>query len=74
MEGLSAADRLGAYVGLGSTYRVLGRYADAEKTLRQGLHEFPGNASLTAFLALGLPAPKAIMPAAMGFPRACSAA
>ncbi|HZM75082.1 MAG TPA: tetratricopeptide repeat protein [Candidatus Limnocylindrales bacterium] len=54
VEGLSAADRLGAYIGLGSTYRVLGRYAHAETTLRQGLHEFPGNVTLTAFLAMVL--------------------
>ncbi|MGW9493627.1 tetratricopeptide repeat protein [Streptomyces prasinus] len=52
--GLPEADRHGAFLGLGSTYRVLGRYALAERTLRSGLEEFPQDAALRAFLAMVL--------------------
>ena len=53
-SGLAPEDRLGAYVGLGSTYRVLGRYEEARSTLQRGLAEFPGNAALRTFLAMTL--------------------
>ena len=33
--------RRGAFTGLGSTYRTLGRFAEARDTLEQGLAEFP---------------------------------
>jgi tetratricopeptide (TPR) repeat protein len=49
---LTSADRHGAFLGLGSTYRNLGRYAEAITTLHQGLAEFPGDASLRTFLAI----------------------
>jgi tetratricopeptide (TPR) repeat protein len=52
--GLAPEHRIGAYVGLGSTYRVLGRYEDARSTLQRGLAEFPGNAAMRAFLAMTL--------------------
>ena len=52
--GLAPEHRIGAYVGLGSTYRVLGRYEDARSTLQRGLGEFPGNAAMRAFLAMTL--------------------
>jgi tetratricopeptide (TPR) repeat protein len=52
LDGL--ADRHGAFLGLGSTYRVLGRRDDSLATLRRGLEEFPGDAALTAFLAMTL--------------------
>jgi tetratricopeptide (TPR) repeat protein len=51
-DGLGPDDRLGAFVGLGSTYRVLGRLDDAERTLRRGLAEFPGDGALTVFAAI----------------------
>jgi tetratricopeptide (TPR) repeat protein len=51
-SGLSAEDRHGAFLGLGSTYRVLGRYESSAETFRRGLEEFPGDAALTAFLAM----------------------
>jgi tetratricopeptide (TPR) repeat protein len=38
---LSLEHLRGAYLGLGSTYRTLGQYADAQVTLRQGLERFP---------------------------------
>ena len=34
--GLHGEERAGALLGLGSTYRTLGRYDDAERTLRAG--------------------------------------
>ena len=52
--GLTPDDRHGAFLGLGSTYRVLGRYAEAVSTLRRGLEEFPGDAALRTFLAMAL--------------------
>ncbi|MGV9316308.1 tetratricopeptide repeat protein [Streptomyces sp. NPDC003691] len=47
-------DRCEAYLGLGSTYRVLGRYEDAERTLRAGVAAFPGHGGLRAFLGMAL--------------------
>jgi tetratricopeptide (TPR) repeat protein len=52
--GLSEQDRHDAFVGFGSTYRVLGRYSDALATLRRGLEEFPGDPVLRTFLAMVL--------------------
>ncbi|SEK63676.1 tetratricopeptide repeat protein [Nonomuraea pusilla] len=52
--GLSPEDRRGALLGLGSTYRVLGRYAEAVETLRRGVEEFPQDGALRAFLAMAL--------------------
>ncbi len=53
-SGLAPEHRVGAYVGLGSTYRVLGRYDEAQSTLQRGLAEFPDNAALRTFLAMTL--------------------
>jgi tetratricopeptide (TPR) repeat protein len=53
-SGLATEHRVGAYVGLGSTYRVLGRYEEAQSTLQRGLAEFPGNAAMRTFLAMAL--------------------
>jgi tetratricopeptide (TPR) repeat protein len=53
-SGLSADDRHGAFLGLGSTYRVLGRYDLSLATLRRGLAEFPDNMALRTFLAMAL--------------------
>jgi tetratricopeptide (TPR) repeat protein len=52
--GLTAEDRLGAHTGLGSTYRVLGRYADALAVFDRALAEHPGEPALTAFRAIVL--------------------
>ena len=43
-----------AYLGLGSTYRTLGQYAEAERTLRDGLARFADAAELKTFLAMAL--------------------
>ncbi|MFH9401722.1 tetratricopeptide repeat protein [Streptomyces sp. NPDC017638] len=52
--GLPAADRRGALLGLGSTYRVLGRYPEAVATLRRAVTEFPDDGALRTFLAMAL--------------------
>ncbi|MCP2329518.1 tetratricopeptide (TPR) repeat protein [Hamadaea flava] len=52
--GLSPEDRAGAFLGLGSTLRALGRYEDAVTTLRRGLAEFPDDAALQTFLAMAM--------------------
>ncbi|NBE96598.1 tetratricopeptide repeat protein [Nonomuraea sp. KC401] len=53
-EGLSEADRLGAFTGYGSTLRVLGRHAEALETFERGLKEFPGDGALRTFSAMAL--------------------
>ncbi|WP_253766830.1 tetratricopeptide repeat protein [Goodfellowiella coeruleoviolacea] len=50
--GLPAEDRRGALLGLGSTYRTLGRYPEAVATLEQGVAEFPEHRPLRVFLAM----------------------
>ncbi|GAA2225688.1 tetratricopeptide repeat protein [Streptomyces amakusaensis] len=52
--GLTPEDRREALLGLGSTYRALGRYEEAERTLRLGVAEFPEHGGLRAFLAMAL--------------------
>ncbi|MFF4346623.1 tetratricopeptide repeat protein [Streptomyces sp. NPDC001530] len=52
--GLAAEDRHGAFLGLGSTYRILGRYDEAVHCLRRGLEDFPGDPALRSFLAMAL--------------------
>ncbi|MFD5074466.1 tetratricopeptide repeat protein [Streptomyces sp. NPDC058371] len=53
-EGLAPEERRGAFLGLGSTYRILGRYPEAVDTLRRGLTEFPEDGALQTFLAMAL--------------------
>ncbi|MGW1818458.1 tetratricopeptide repeat protein [Streptomyces sp. NPDC002125] len=53
-EGLTEEDRRGALVGLGSTYRVLGRFGQAVETLRRGVEEFPDDGALRTFLSMAL--------------------
>lgn len=60
-QGLSGSDtathlmkRERAFLGLGSTYRGLGEYPQAEATLREGLGEFPESRALQVFLAMTL--------------------
>ncbi|MEV8020081.1 tetratricopeptide repeat protein [Streptomyces sp. NPDC086554] len=52
--GLSADDRRGALLGLGSTYRILGRYPEAVTTLSDAAAEFPDDGALKTFLAMAL--------------------
>src|ERR1700753_2261630 len=42
------------FLGLGSTYRGLGNYQQAEETLRQRLAEFPQSRAIQIFLAMAL--------------------
>ncbi|MEU5401807.1 tetratricopeptide repeat protein [Streptomyces sp. NPDC005963] len=51
---LPPSDRSEALLGLGSTYRVLGRFHEAGTTLRRGVAEFPEHGALRAFLAMAL--------------------
>ncbi|MEC0126481.1 tetratricopeptide repeat protein [Paenibacillus pabuli] len=53
-QGLSGPDLERALLGLGSTYRYLGFYQEAEETLRRGVREFPNHRGLQVFLALSL--------------------
>lgn len=53
-QGLTGPDLERAYLGLGSTYRGLGEYEQAEETLRRGVSEFPQNRALQVFLAMTL--------------------
>ncbi|MEU3399607.1 tetratricopeptide repeat protein [Streptomyces filamentosus] len=52
--GLTPDDRRGALLGLGSTYRTLGRYEDAAALLGRAVEEFPEDGALRAFLAMAL--------------------
>jgi len=52
--GLSGTDLEGALLGLGSTYRTLGAYQQAEETLRRGMTTFPLNRAFQVFLAMTL--------------------
>lgn len=52
--GLSDSDRRGALLGLGSTYRVLGRYEEAVAALSHASEEFPDDGALKTFLAMAL--------------------
>ncbi|MCM3781404.1 tetratricopeptide repeat protein [Neobacillus mesonae] len=50
--GLEGEDRSGALLGLGSTYRTLGQYEEAEKILQQGIEEFPQHHEFIVFMAM----------------------
>ncbi len=51
---LSGPDLEGAFLGLGSSYRVIGAYQSAEETFRRGIATFPDNRALQVFLAMTL--------------------
>ena len=53
-QGLAGPDLERCLLGLGSTYRALGKYRQAETTLRRGVTEFPDNRALQVFLAIAL--------------------
>lgn len=52
--GLTGNDLEGAYLGLGSTYRTLGKYQQSKELLEKGIGIFPNNHSLKAFYAMTL--------------------
>ena len=51
---LPGTDLRAAYLGLGSTYRTLGRYAESKKILLEGLSHFPDAKEMKIFLAMTL--------------------
>lgn len=51
---LPRSDLRGAYLGLGSTYRTLGKYEESKKTLLEGLTHFPDANEMKIFLAMTL--------------------
>ncbi len=51
---LPRTDLRGAYLGLGSTYRTLGQYAESKKILLEGLSNFPDANEMKIFLAMTL--------------------
>jgi len=52
--GLAGDDVRGALLGLGSTYRVIGRDTDAVHTLAAGVARFPDDGAMRTFYALAL--------------------
>ena len=52
--GLNDDDALGAFIGLGSTYRTLGSYKKSEIVLEKGLGRFPESNALKTFYAMTL--------------------
>ncbi|MNJ49046.1 Tetratrico peptide repeat protein [compost metagenome] len=52
--GLSLESLEGAYVGLGSTYRSLGQYAEAKETLEAAILQFPNANQLKVFYVMTL--------------------
>ena len=52
--GLSVEDRRDALLGLGSTYRAIGEYANAVQTFRKASREFPDAPEFAVFLSMAL--------------------
>jgi tetratricopeptide (TPR) repeat protein len=52
--GLEGDDLRGALLGLGSSYRVIERYADSVRVLQKGIETFPKAEEFRVFLALSL--------------------
>jgi tetratricopeptide (TPR) repeat protein len=50
--GIAEPDREGLVLGLGSTYRNVGRVTDALALLERGVSDYPDNAAMRCFLAL----------------------
>ncbi|MGX7024981.1 tetratricopeptide repeat protein [Vagococcus hydrophili] len=51
---LSPQDLENAYLGLGSTYRTIGKYEKSEETFLKGIALFPENQALQTFYAMTL--------------------
>lgn len=52
--GLSGKDLEGALLGLGSTYRTLGKYQESKRTFLKGIELFPTNNAMRTFFAMTL--------------------
>lgn len=53
-RGLKDKDLEGALIGLGSTYRTLGRYVESKKTFLKGIELFPANNVMKTFYSMTL--------------------
>src|SRR5262245_30073499 len=53
-NGLAGSSLRRAYLGLGSTYRSLGQYAESKQTFLEGLEHFPEAVEMRVFLAMTL--------------------
>ncbi|MEW4369098.1 tetratricopeptide repeat protein [Paenibacillus kandeliae] len=53
-HGLKGEDRPDAMLGLGSTYRTLGRYEDSQHLLQQAIAQYPERRELQVFYAMTL--------------------
>ncbi|GLX70546.1 tetratricopeptide repeat protein [Paenibacillus glycanilyticus] len=52
--GISGEERQGAYLGLGSTYRTLGRYDEAKACFEKAMKEYPEAREFQVFYAMVL--------------------
>jgi tetratricopeptide (TPR) repeat protein len=52
--GLEGEDLEGALLGLGSTFRTLGKYEESEEILKNGIKLFPENHAIKTFYAMTL--------------------
>lgn len=52
--GLAGEERLGAYLGLGSTYRTLGMYEQSKCILEEAIAQYPEQRELAVFYAMVL--------------------
>ena len=52
--GLPDETSAGAYIGLGSTYRTIGKYEESKRVLEAGIGRFPDNRAIKTFYALTL--------------------
>ncbi|WP_214792402.1 MULTISPECIES: tetratricopeptide repeat protein [unclassified Exiguobacterium] len=50
--GLTGEELAESYLGLGSTYRALGRYAEAEQLFAEAIEHFPNHGALKVFQAM----------------------
>ena len=52
--GLNETNAMGAFIGLGSTYRALGQYDKSEIVFEKGIEQFPENKAMKTFYAMTL--------------------
>jgi tetratricopeptide (TPR) repeat protein len=53
-HGLKGDELKSAYLGMGSSYRCIGRYAAANQTFRKGINRFPEDNAMKVFYAMNL--------------------
>ncbi|WP_110928547.1 tetratricopeptide repeat protein [Bacillus massiliglaciei] len=52
--GLESGEAQGAYIGLGSSYRISGEYEKSKAILEEGLKKFPENRAIQVFYSMVL--------------------